>query len=48
MVFLNYLNINKHVTDLESNNHPPYKSIHNLGPVDLETFMAYIETKLAN
>ena len=41
--------INDHVIDLvEDCQEPPYGPIYSLGPVELETLKAYIETNLAN
>ena len=41
--------INNHAIDLvKSCQQPPYRPIYSLGPVELETLKAYIETNLAN
>ena len=40
--------INNHVIELVDGRQPPYKPIYDLGPVELETLKAYIETNLAN
>ena len=41
--------INDHVIELVDSYHqPPYRPIYSLGPVELETLKAYIETNLAN
>ena len=43
-----YTEINDHVIELVDSQQPPYKPIYSLGPVELETLKAYIETNLAN
>ena len=40
--------INNHAIKLFDSHQPPYGLIYNLGPVELETLKAYIETNLAN
>ena len=40
--------INDHVIELVKGQQPPYGPIYSLGPVELETLKAYIETNLAN
>ena len=40
--------INNHAMELVDGQQRPYKLIYNLGPVELETLKAYIETNLAN
>ena len=40
--------INDHVIELVDGQQPPYGPIYSLGPVELETLKAYIETNLAN
>ena len=40
--------INTHAIDLKEGKQPPYGPIYSLGPVELETLKAYIETNLAN
>ena len=40
--------INNHAIELVDGQQPPYELIYNLGPVELETLKAYIETNLAN
>ena len=40
--------INNHAIDLVDSQQPPYGPIYSLGPVELETVKAYIETNLAN
>ena len=40
--------INDHAIKLIDGQKPPYRSIYSLGPVELETLKAYIETNLAN
>ena len=40
--------INDHAIELVDGQQPPYKPIYSLGPVELETLKAYIETNLAN
>ena len=40
--------INDHTIELVDSQQPPYVSIYSLGPVELETLKAYIETNLAN
>ena len=40
--------INEHIIELEEGKQPPFRSIYNLGPVELETLKTYIETNLAN
>ena len=40
--------INNHTIELVNGQQPPYGSIYSLGPVELETLKAYIETNLAN
>ena len=38
--------LNEHAIDLEDGKQPPYGPIYSLGPVELETLKAYIETHL--
>ena len=40
--------INDHAIKLVNGYQPPYRPIYSLGPVELETLKAYIETNLAN
>ena len=40
--------INNHAIELVNSQQPPYRPIYSLGPVELETLKAYIETNLAN
>ena len=40
--------INNHAIKLVDGQQPPYRSIYNLRPIELETLKAYIETNLAN
>ena len=40
--------INNHAIELVKGQQPPYRPIYSLGPVELETLKAYIETNLAN
>ncbi len=40
--------INDHALELVDDRQPPYGSIYNLGPVELETLKAYIENNLAS
>ena len=40
--------INDHAIELVDGQQPPYGPIYSLGPVELETLKAYIETNLAN
>ena len=40
--------INNHAIELVESQQPPYGPIYSLGPVELETLKAYIETNLAN
>ena len=40
--------INDHTIELVEGQQPPYGPIYSLGPVELETLKAYIETNLAN
>ena len=40
--------INDHAIELVNGQQPPYGPIYSLGPVELETLKAYIETNLAN
>ena len=40
--------INNHTIELVNGQQPPYRPIYSLGPVELETLKAYIETNLAN
>lgn len=47
-VFLNHLNINKYIIDLESDKQLPYKPVYNLSPVMLENSKIYITTNLTN
>lgn len=46
--FSKYLNMNKHVIDLEADKQPSYKLIYSLDVVKLKTFNIYIKTNLAN
>ena len=39
---------NKHAIKLEKGKQPPYRLIYSLGPVELKTIKAYIETNLSN
>ena len=43
-----YTGINDYAIELVNGQQPPYKPIYSLGPVELETLKAYIETNLAN
>ena len=43
-----YTGINDHAIELVDNQQPPYKPIHSLGPIELETLKAYIKINLAN
>ena len=43
-----YTGINNHAIELVDDQQPPYGLIYSLGPVELETLKAYIETNLAN
>ena len=43
-----YIGINNHAIELVDSQQPPYRPIYSLGPVELETLKAYIETNLAN
>ena len=43
-----YAGINDHAIKLVEGQQPPYGPIYSLGPVELETLKAYIETNLAN
>ena len=43
-----YTGINNHAIELIDGQQPPYGPIYSLGPVELETLKAYIETNLAN
>lgn len=43
-----YLNINKHIINLELNKQLFYKPIYNLVPIKLKTLKTYIETNLTN
>ena len=43
-----YTGINNHTIELVEGQQPPYGPIYSLGPVELETLKAYIETNLAN
>ena len=45
---LKHTGINNHVMELVNGQQPPYEPIYSLGPVELETLKAYIETNLAN
>ena len=40
--------INDHTIELVDGQQPPYRPIYSLGPVEVETLKAYIETNLAN
>ena len=40
--------INEHIIELEKSKQPFFGSIHNLGPIELETLKTYIKTNLAN
>lgn len=42
------MDIKEYAIDLELNKQPSYKSIYNLGPVELKTLKTYIEINLAN
>lgn len=48
IMFLNCLDTNKYVIDLELDKQLFYKLIYNLSPIELETFKIYIEINLAN
>ena len=43
-----YIKINYHTIEVVEGQQPPYKPIYSLGPVELETLKAYIESNLAN
>ena len=43
-----HIGINDHIIELVNSQQPPYGSIYNLKPVELETLKAYIETNLTN
>ena len=43
-----YTGINDHAIKLVDSQQPPYRSIYSLGPMELETLKAYLETNLAN
>ena len=43
-----HIGINNHTIKLVDSQYPPYRPIYTLGPVELETLKAYIETNLAN
>ena len=43
-----HIEINNHAIELVDCQQPPYEPIYSLGPVELETLKAYIETNLAN
>ena len=45
---LEHTKINNHAIELVDGQQPPYGPIYSLGPVELETLKAYIETNLAN
>ena len=45
---LEYIGINDHAIELVKGQQPLYGPIYSLGPVELETLKAYIETNLAN
>ena len=45
---LEHTRINDYAIELVNNQQPPYWSIYNLGPVELETLKTYIKTNLAN
>ena len=40
--------INDHAIELVESQQPPYGPIYSLGPIEMETLKAYIETNLAN
>ena len=46
MELIENISINKHVIKLQKNKQLPYRSIYNLGPVELETLKSYIKTHL--
>ena len=46
--FSKHTRTNNHAIELVDSQQPPYKPIYSLGPVELETLKAYIETNLAN
>ena len=43
-----HIEINNHAIELVGSQQPPYGRIYSLGPVELETLKAYIDTNLAN
>ena len=43
-----HIGINNYTIELVDGQQPPYGPIYSLGPVELETLKAYIETNLAN
>ena len=43
-----HIGINNHAIELVDSQQPPYGPIYSLGPVELKTLKAYIETNLAN
>ncbi len=45
---LEYTGINNHTIELVDDWQPPYGSIYNLGPMELETLKTYIENNLAS
>ena len=45
---LEHTRINDHAIELVDSQQPPYELIYSLGPLELETLKAYIETNLAN
>ena len=48
MQLLKNTGINKYAIELIKDKQPPYRPIYSLGPVELETLKAYIETYLKN
>ena len=46
MVLPDRTDLNEHAIELEGDKQPPYGPIYSLGPVELETLKAYIETHL--
>ena len=40
--------MNKYAIKLEEDKQPSFRSIYNLGPVELKTLKTYIKTNLAN
>ena len=46
MRLLKCIQLNEHIIDLKDGKQPPYKLIHSLGLIELETLKTYIETHL--